>query len=112
MHLKFFVCSLLKLPGDDIVDYSDRLSTALKAAKKTGMKLWLGTIDDNRRWYHLDKKPDSNAVRWSDSNDELSRALITEIWERYSDDYGEQIAGWYYTNEIWNFHEACNVTDN
>ena len=102
----------MKLPGDDIVDYSDRLSTALKAAKKTGMKLWLGTIDDNRRWYHLDKKPDSNAVRWSDSNDELSRALITEIWERYSDDYGEQIAGWYYTNEIWNFHEACNVTDN
>ena len=89
----------------------DVLGLALKAAKLTGMKLWLGTVYDDMWWNYGWGTPTSYFNDWCDNNSELCSELIDEIWERYGDEYGEQIAGWYYTNEIWNIDAACDGSD-
>jgi len=90
----------------------DALEIALEAAKSTGMKLWLGTVNDDMWWNYGWGIPDSYFEEWSTTNAQLSASLITEMWQEYGEDYGNQIAGWYYTNEIWNIDVACNGTDN
>ncbi|MBQ9898487.1 MAG: DUF4434 domain-containing protein [Ruminococcus sp.] len=90
----------------------DALELALNAAKATGMQLWLGTVSDDIWWSYGWGAPTSYFTDWSSSNAELCSGLVTEMWERYGSDYGEQIAGWYYNNEIWNIETACSGSDN
>lgn len=89
----------------------DALELALKAAKATDMQLWLGTVNDDMWWNFGLGAPTSYFENWCADNAELSSGLITEIWERYGDDYGEQIAGWYYMNEVWNLNSAGDASD-
>ena len=91
----------------------DALTLVLEAAKETGMQLWLGTVNDDLWWKFGWGVPEGTYFsEWSISNATLCSELITEIGERYSADYGEQISGWYYVNEIWNMDAGCDGTDN
>ena len=91
----------------------DALTLVLEAAKETGMQLWLGTVNDDLWWKFGWGIPEGTFFsEWSISNAGLCSELITEILERYSADYGEQISGWYYVNEIWNMDAGCDGTDN
>ncbi len=90
----------------------DALELALQAAKAADMQLWIGTVNDDMWWKYGWGAPDSYFEDWCEDNAELCSGLITEIWERYGEDYGNQIAGWYYTNEIWNIDAACDGSDN
>ena len=37
-----------------------------------------------------------------------SERVYREIWNKY-EDYREQIAGFYFWPEYWNFYEGCNA---
>lgn len=89
----------------------DALALALEAAKATDMKLWLGTVNDDMWWNYGWGAPTSYFESWSADNAELCGGLVAEMWERYGADYGGQIAGWYYTNELWNIEAACDDSD-
>ncbi len=90
----------------------DALELALEAAKSTGVKIWLGTVNDDMWWKYGWGVPKGNYFeKWSMENAVLCSELIREMWERYGEDYEEQIAGWYYVNEIWNMDSACKGTD-
>lgn len=96
----------------DFTCYENTLLYALKAAKENDMKLWLGTVEDNQWWNCWNTASPSGDNPWIKKNAELSADIINEIWQLYGEEYGEQIAGWYYPNEIWNFLYACNGQDN
>ena len=96
----------------------DALELALKSAKDNDMKIYIGLLSDDRWWDFGWGKPklpsgkkdaatESYFATWCDANGKLNGQMITEIWERYGEEYGEQIAGWYYYNEIWNVDVAC-----
>lgn len=111
--------SFCMYPSQQAADYhsaqnsGDALLLALEAAKNTGMQLWLGTVNDDLWWKYGWGIPEGGYFReWSDANGAQCAALITEIWTRYGKEYGEQIAGWYYVNEIWNLDAACDGSDN
>lgn len=95
----------------------DALALALSAAKINGMQLWIGTVNDDIWWKYGWGMPDSDGngstylESWSEENAGLCAGLIREIQEHYGEDYGEQIAGYYYVNEIWNIDTACAGTD-
>ena len=90
----------------------DALELALKAAKSNDMQLWLGTVSDPLWLVYRYEAPSTYFKDWISENSELCSGLVTELWERYGTDYGEQIAGWYYNNEIWNIPCACDGSDN
>lgn len=96
----------------------DALELALSAAKDNDMQLWIGTVNDDIWWKYGWGIPESNSSGstyfedWSKENAELCAGLIKEIQERYGKEYDEQIAGFYYVNEIWNIDVACAGTDN
>lgn len=74
----------------------DALELALEAAKSTGVKIWLGTVNDDMWWKYGWGVPKGNYFeKWSMENAVLCSELIREMWERYGEDYEEQIAGWY-----------------
>lgn len=96
----------------------DALELALKSAKNNGMKIYIGLLSDDRWWDFgwgtpklpsgkTDTATESYFATWCEYNGKLSGQMITEIWERYGEEYGEQIAGWYYYNEVWNIDVAC-----
>lgn len=99
------------------VNDGDALALAFEAAKNTGRKIWIGTVNDEMWWRYgwgypaADSSGDTYFEQWADYNGTLCADLITEIWNRYSTDYSDQIAGWYYVNEIWNIDAACYGTD-
>ena len=92
-------------------NYGDTLECALRAAEKCGIKLWIGTLYDEMWWKYGWGEPDDYFRDWSASNGKSCADIIEEIWERYGEKYGDQIAGWYYPNEIWNIDSACAGTD-
>lgn len=105
------------------VNDGDVLQYALNAAKTNDMKIYIGLISDNRWWNYgwgIPELPDgkkeaateSYFATWCEYNGKLNGQMITEIWERYGEEYGEQIAGWYYYNEIWNIDVGCKRRDN
>ncbi|MCR4645262.1 MAG: DUF4434 domain-containing protein [Oscillospiraceae bacterium] len=105
-------------PSEQYADYhssrnsGDALVLALEAARQTDMQLWLGTVNDDMWWKFGWGVPKGQYFAdWSASNAALCAALIAEMWDRYGAEYGSQIAGWYYVNEIWNMDAACNGTD-
>ncbi|MBR3268526.1 MAG: DUF4434 domain-containing protein [Oscillospiraceae bacterium] len=83
------------------------LEFALSAAKETGMHVYIGTVSDSRWWNYGWGVPDEFLPVWSDSNGAQCQTLIREVWGLYGAEYGEQIAGFYYNNEIWNIDAAC-----
>ena len=96
----------------------DDLELAYKSPKYNDMKIYIGLLSDDRWWDFGWGKPklpsgkkdaatESYFATWCDANGKLNGQMITEIWERYGEEYGEQIAGWYYYNEIWNVDVAC-----
>ncbi len=95
----------------------DALELALSAAKANDMQLWIGTVNDDIWWKYgwgLPEKNDAGGTYfedWSKENAGLCSGLIKEIQERYGSEYSEQIAGYYYVNEIWNIDTACSGTD-
>lgn len=100
----------------------DVLQLMLKAAKKNGMKVYIGLLSDDRWWdfgWGMPKLPEGKTdhatesyfATWCEYNGKLNGQMITELWDRYGEEYGEQIAGWYYYNEIWNVDVACLGVD-
>lgn len=100
----------------------DALGLALKAAKNNDMKVYIGLISDSRWWDFgwgrpklpsgkKDRATESYFATWCEHNGKLNAQMINEIWNRYGNEYGEQIAGWYYYNEIWNIDVACRQSD-
>ncbi len=95
----------------------DVIALALEAAKAQDMQLYLGTLNDDRWWKYgwgtpaLDENGNVYFADWGTENAEHNVAIVTELWERYGDSYAEQIAGFYYVNEIWNMETACLGTD-
>ena len=110
--------SFCMFPSEQYADYhssqngGDALALALEAAKQTDVQLWLGTVNDDMWWKFGWGIPDGQYFAdWSASNATICSELIAEIWSRYGAEYGDQIAGWYYVNEIWNMDAACNGSD-
>ena len=104
------------------VNNGDALEYALQAAKESGMKVFIGLLADNRWWNYgwgIPKLPtgktdiatESYFASWCEYNGRLNAEMAGEIWNRYGAEYGEQIAGWYYYNEIWNIDAGCAQTD-
>ncbi len=95
----------------------DALELALSAAKTHDMQIWIGTIGDNRWWNYgwgtpaASESSETYFSQWCEENGSLCAELITEIQARYGDTYSDQIAGFYYVNEIWNMDAACAGTD-
>ncbi|MBR5404734.1 MAG: DUF4434 domain-containing protein [Oscillospiraceae bacterium] len=87
------------------------LSDALSAAKQTGMQVWIGTVSDSRWWNYGWGVPDDGFAAWSAENAAACGAVVREVTALYGEDFGAQIAGFYYNNEIWNFDAACAGTD-
>lgn len=94
----------------DVQCSGDIIMPALEAAKTTDMKLWLGTVSDTTSIYFTGENVVDYEI-WSDKNSKLSISIISEIWSRYGEKYRDQIAGWYYSNNFYNFENACNGTD-
>ena len=86
------------------------LEYALEAAKLSGMQVWIGTVSDDRWWQYGWGRPDAGFAEWSAQNGEQCASVVQEIWTQYSR-YAEQIAGFYYNNEIWNIDTACSGDD-
>ena len=100
----------------------DALELMLQSAKKHNMKVYIGILSDDRWWDFgwgdpklpegkTDAATESYFATWCDDNGKKNGAIIKEIWERYGEEYGDQIAGWYYYNEVWNVDVACKGTD-
>ena len=100
----------------------DALELLFKAAKNNDMKVYIGLFSDTRWWDFgwgmpvlpsgkTDYTTESYFATWCEYNGKLNGQMITEIWDRYGEEYGEQIAGWYYHNEVWNMDVACKQTD-
>ena len=96
----------------------DAIELMLKAAKENDMKVYIGLLSDDRWWDFGWGKPklpegkkdaatESYFASWCEYNGKLNGQMIAEIWDRYGEEYEEQIAGWYYYNEIWNVDVAC-----
>ncbi len=95
----------------------DALAYAFEAAEATDMQIYLGTVNDDRWWQygwgepHKDNDNTPYFSQWAEENGTLCAALIAEMYERYGQEYPEQLAGFYYVNEIWNMDAACAQTD-
>lgn len=87
------------------------LEYALAAAEQTGMRVYIGTVSDNRWWNYGWGVPDDGFSVWSSENAAQCSTVIEEIWQQFGDHYAAQIAGFYYNNEIWNIDAACDGSD-
>ncbi|MBQ6569510.1 MAG: DUF4434 domain-containing protein, partial [Clostridia bacterium] len=90
---------------------SDQIERMLIAAKEYDMQVYLGLMNDSRwfqyGWEALTAPSGSSTTyfeSWCQFNADIQADMIEEIWNRYGDEYGDQIAGWYYYNEIWNIN--------
>ncbi len=95
----------------------DALELALEAAKSSDMQIYIGLVSDDLWWKYGWGLPqcDDNGTPyfsdWCNNNGEFCADMIEEIWNRYGETYSQQLAGWYYVNEIWNIDVACAGTD-
>ena len=87
------------------------LEYALEAARQTNMQVYIGTVSDNRWWNYGWGAPDAYFAEWTVQNGAQCAAVISEIRNLYGSAYDEQIAGFYYHNEIWNMDTACAGPD-
>lgn len=87
------------------------LEYALQAAKQTDMQVYIGTVSDSRWWNYGWGMPDEGFADWTEENAVQCSTVLREIWTLCGDAYAEQIAGFYYNNEIWNMDAACDGSD-
>ena len=88
----------------------DSLLYCFKACKKYGLKAFIGPITDGRfaRYGWGLENMKNYFPSWIDYFVKKSERVYREIWNKY-EDYREQIAGFYFWPEYWNFYEGCNV---
>lgn len=95
----------------------DALELAFMAAESENMQIYIGLVNDDRWWKYGWGAPETNSAGdtyfslWSEENGQFCADVIEEIWTHYGETYSEQLAGWYYVNEIWNIDVACAGTD-
>ena len=82
------------------------LEYALEAASQTGMQIWIGLVNDDRWWNYGWGVPDAGMQDWLDRNAADQCTVIKEIRALYGERFAAQIAGFYWTNEIWNIEQA------
>ncbi len=93
---------------------TDQLAQMLEAAKMYDMTVYIGLIEDDHRWgkFGFEENYDAESFKaWSDANSLAQQQMIEEIWQKYGSVYGQQIAGWYYTNEIYNVTDTLEATN-
>jgi len=83
-----------KIPG-----IKDPIGTCLAGAKKSGHKIWIGLNWTNDWWKYF-----ANNLSWLENEFSISRNVSDEIWEIYGKNYGNTIAGFYFTMELDNQH--------
>ena len=88
---------------------NDALLFCFKYCKKYGLKVFIGPITDSRfaRYGWGADNMKNYFPSWIDYFVERSGRIYKEIWEKYKD-YRDQIAGFYFWPEYWNFYEGCN----
>ena len=88
---------------------NDALLFCFKYCKKYGLKVFIGPITDSRfaRYGWGTDNMKNYFPSWIDYFVERSGRIYKEIWEKYKD-YRDQIAGFYFWPEYWNFYEGCN----
>jgi hypothetical protein len=88
----------------------DSLLYCFKACKKYGLKAFIGPITDGRfaRYGWGLENMKNYFPSWIDYFVKKSERVYREIWNKY-EDYREQIAGFYFWPEYWNFYEGCNA---
>ena len=88
---------------------NDGLLFCFKYCKKYGLKAFVGPITDSRfaRYGWGIDNMKNYFPSWIDNFVKKSERVYKEIWEKYKE-YHEQIAGFYFWPEYWNFHEGCN----
>lgn len=96
----------------------DQIKACLEAAKKYDMQVIIGLNSDNRIWKYGFGMPElkpgetdyvtgSYFAGWLDYEADVSTRMMEDIWNLYGEEYGDQIYGWYYYPEMWNFDVAC-----
>ena len=100
----------------------DSLKECFEACKKAGIQALIAPVSDSR-WFKYgwgnpqmpdgatDRATQSYMAKWTVENATISNEIASEIISKYGKDYGNQIYGWYYNNEIWNMGSACAGTD-
>jgi hypothetical protein len=78
-----------------------QLELILKAAKSHGMTVYIGTVGDSN-WFKYGTGTWDGFAKWSEANAAMQVAVMEEILSLYGNAYKQQIAGWYYHNEIFN----------
>ena len=93
----------LYYPGNDGLLY------CFKYCKKYGLKAFIGPITDGRfaRYGWGIDNMKQYFPSWIDYFVKKSERVYREIWDKYKD-YRDQIAGFYFWPEYWNFYEGCN----
>ena len=87
---------------------NDMLSTALKAAKKHGIKIIIGLTEGSAQYYSLTDAI-ADLAPWTVPFEEFHKQdleeatrMIDEILEKYGEAYGGELYGWYFTHEFYN----------
>ena len=80
----------------DCMVYADMLENCLKAAKKHGVKIWIG-LGGNIGWWDC-KFTDSG---WRDAETDFINCQADEIYALYHGEYAETIGGWYWYHEMY-----------
>ncbi|MEG0457276.1 MAG: DUF4434 domain-containing protein [Oscillospiraceae bacterium] len=70
---------------------------ALKAAKKKGVKIFIG-LNDSGSWWDENKQKNP---QWIKKDVELAGTVAKEIYDLYYDEYKESFAGWYFVHEMY-----------
>ena len=92
---------------------NDGLLFCFKYCKKYGLKAFIGPVTDGRfaRYGWGVENMKNYFPSWIDDFVKKSEKIYKEIWEKYKD-YRDQIAGFYFWPEYWNFYEGCNPNAN
>lgn len=92
---------------------NDGLLFCFKYCKKYGLKAFIGPISDGRfaRYGWGVDNMKNFFPSWIDYFVKKSEKVYKEIWIQYKD-YRDQIAGFYFWPEYWNFYEGCNPNAN
>lgn len=100
-------CYPTGLPGYSQIFREDMLRISLAQADKKGIKVWLGLTanDDWFRYYANDEK-------WLAHEVSLNKNIVQELWQRYGDNYGDTIAGFYIWMEVDNVHFQNSIKQN
>ncbi|AJT40505.1 hypothetical protein UM93_01235 [Psychromicrobium lacuslunae] len=83
----------------------DVVGSALRAAQKAGMTVWLGLQTDNPTWFSSGQLDAS----WLATQAELAGRLAEDLWAQYGAAYHDTIAGWYQPYENNNYDAVVST---